>query len=195
MNAPVSVHNMHLSIAETGKLMALKGNHKEALKNYREALRLAVSSRAPEIFFRHYTQCVLESLELTGAYDEIIQYCINADAHYASLNLTSSIHRRDHGSILERQGLVELKKGELAKGEDALRKARQIAGEKILPITEEVIGWIKRGFHVDASRILSSQRKYHYFVVRPDQVDRKRAKSISTATHAVFFDPSQALNG
>ena len=70
--ASENVHEIHLSIAENGKLQALKGNHEAALKGYREAIQLAVSSKAPEVFFRHYTQCVLESLELTGSYDEIV---------------------------------------------------------------------------------------------------------------------------
>ena len=54
--------SMHLGIAEAGKVHALAGRHPEALRHYREAIRLAVSSKAPEIFFRHYSQCVLESL-------------------------------------------------------------------------------------------------------------------------------------
>lgn len=192
MNAPAS-HNIHFSIAETGKLLALKGSHSEALHHYREALRLAVSSRAPEVFFRHYTQCVLESLELTGAYEEIIQFCENADVHYTSLNLNSKLHKRDHGSILERLGLVHLKKGDLDAGVDALEKARKIAGEKTLPITEEMLGWLQRGFHVDSNRILSSQRRHHYFVVRRDQVDRKRAKPLSTIQHKGLFDTAKVL--
>jgi hypothetical protein len=178
----INPHTMHLSIAETGKLKALKSDHKGALKHYREALRLAVSSRAPEVFFRHYTQCVLESLELTGAYDEVLDYCINADAHYESLNLSSSLHRRDHGSILERQGLVELKKGDAEQGHKTLRKACAIAGEKILPLSEEIINWLQRGFSLDVTRITTSQRKHDYFVVRADQVDRKRASTVPTST-------------
>ena len=175
-------HSMHFSIAEKGKIKALKGHHKGALKHYREAIRLAVSSRAPEVFFRHYTQCVLESLELTGAYDEVIDFCINADTHYASLHLNSPIHKRDHGSILERQGLVLLKKGDTSQGQLALEKACKIAGKKTLPLSEEILNWLQRGFSVDTSRIITSQRKHHYFVVRADQVDLKRAKAITTST-------------
>ncbi len=175
-------HALHLSIAEAGKIKALKGDHKGALKHYREALRLAVSSRAPEVFFRHYTQCVLESLELTGAYDEVLDYCINADAHYESLSLTSTIHRRDHGSILERQGLLELKQGEAEKGHKTLQKACAIAGEKALPLSEEIINWLQRGFSLDVSRIVTSQRKHNYFVVRSDQVDKKSASTVPTST-------------
>lgn len=173
-------HAMHFSIAEAGKVLALKGNHKDALQQYREALKLAVSSHAPEVFFRHYTQCVLESLELTGAYNDIIEYCINADAHYASLKLSSTIHRRDHGSILERLGLVYLKAGDIDCGRDALERAIAVAGDKVLPISEEILTWLKRGFSVDTGRILGSQRKHHYFVVRKEQVNRKNAKPVST---------------
>lgn len=190
-----AAHGLHLSIAETGKLMALKGNHTEALHHYREALRLAVSSKAPEVFFRHYTQCVLESLELTNTYDEIIQFCKDADSHYASLGLNSSLHKRDHGSVLERMGLVQLKKGDVDAGRAALEKAQQIAGEGTLPITEEILGWLKRGFSVDTSRILSSQRRHKYFVVRPDQVDRQRAQPISTKQRTGIPDPTQVLSG
>lgn len=184
-------HSIHLSIAETGKLLALKGKHKDALQHYREALRLAVSSKAPEIFFRHYTQCVLESLELTGEYKEIIEFCTNADIHYTSLDLHSSLHRRDHGSVLERLGLTQLKNGDVEQGRVALEKARKIAGHGVLPITDEVLGWLKRGFRVDTGRILSSQRKHNYFVVRHGQVDPNKArplKSLQTSAHSSHRD-------
>jgi len=173
-------HEIHLAIAETGKLHALKGNHKEALRHYREAMRLAVSSRAPEVFFRHYTQCVLESLELTNEFDEIIQFCNDAHEHYNKLNLNSTLHRRDHGSILERLGMVQLKKGDIDAGRTALGLAQHVAGEGVLPATEEVLGWLMRGFTVDAARLLQSQRRHHYFVVRADKVDAARAKRMSS---------------
>jgi len=194
MNANTAMHSMHLSIAEAGKVKALKGSHKEALKHYREALRLAVSCRAPEVFFRHYTQCVLESLELTEAYEEIIQYCVNADVHYQSLNHHNSIHRRDHGSILERQGLVQLKTGELKNGRETLQRAREIAGENVLPMTEEILDWLKRGFSVDSSRVLASQRKHHYFVVRAGQVDVRHARFLPIKKQTGLLDPAQMLS-
>jgi len=192
MNTPAS-HTVHLSIAETGKLFALKNNHTKALQHYREAFQLAVSSKAPEVFFRHYTQCVLESLELTGSYDEIIEYCVNADAHYTSLQLNSSLHKRDHGSILERWGLVLLKKGETEQAKKTLINAKAVAGEKTLPITEEVLAWLIRGYSVDTNRILASQRKHNYFVVRAEQVDDKRAIPLTTKTTQTF-DPTQILS-
>ncbi len=174
-----AAHEVHLSIAEAGKLHALKGNHKEALRHYREAIRLAVSSKAPEVFFRHYTQCVLESLELTNGYDEIIQFCQDAHKHYTKLKLGTPLHRRDHGSILERLGMVQLKKGDIQMGKTSLELAQQIAGVGVLPTTDEVLGWLKRGFAVDTTRLLQSQRRHNYFVVRQDKVDASRAKQLA----------------
>ncbi|EGW55133.1 peptidyl-prolyl cis-trans isomerase [Candidatus Endoriftia persephonae] len=194
MNTP-SAHQLHLSIAEAGKLLALKGNHTEALQHYREALRLAVSAKAPEVFFRHYTQCVLESLELTDAYDEIIRFCQDADAHYAKLGLHSSLHRRDHGAVLERLGLVYLKSGNPQAGREALQKACEHAGAGVLPLSEELLGWLRRGFSIDKARLLRSQQRHHYFVVRPDQVDGRRATPLSSTPQSTVPDPAKALTG
>lgn len=190
MNKTAS-HSIHLSIAETGKLFALKGNHDKALLHYREAIQLAVSSKAPEVFFRHYTQCVLESLELTESYNEIIEYCIKADAHYSSLQLTSSLHKRDHGSILERWGLVLLKKSEIEAAKVTLERAKAIAGENTLPITEDILAWLIRGYSLDINRITTCQRKHNYFVVRAEQVEKNRAKPLATKT----LDTTQFLGG
>ena len=32
--------NVHYNVAEQGKVLALQGNHKEALRHYKEALRM-----------------------------------------------------------------------------------------------------------------------------------------------------------
>ena len=93
---------MHLGIAEAGKVHALAGRHSEALRHYREAIRLAVAAKAPEIFFRHYSQCVLESLEKSGGDADIIAYCEAAETHYASLDADTPLHRKDRGATLER---------------------------------------------------------------------------------------------
>ena len=68
---------LHYRIAEKGKMHALDKNHKEALRHYREAMRLTQKQADSEVFFQHYGQCVMESLELSGAYDEVISFCEN----------------------------------------------------------------------------------------------------------------------
>mgnify|MGYP000327251603 CR=1 FL=1 len=183
-------HDFHFGIAEAGKLAAIKGDHTEALRHYREALKLAQSSKAPEVFFRHYTQCVLESLELTGEYAEILEFCENADAHYQRMPHDTDLHARDHGAILERHGVVAVKSGDTDTGRDALTRAVERAGKGQLPIAETVLGWLKRGMTPDARRLLDVQKKHKYFTVREDQGDPARANPLpKDAKNAKQFAP------
>lgn len=174
----VSAHEIHIGIAEAGKASAIAGDHIEALRHYREALRLAVSSKAPEVFFRHYTQCVLESLELTGAFVEVIEFCRNADAHYQSTGTPSALHARDHGAILERLGIISLKAGDRDAASESLGRAVEIAGKGHLPLAETIFAWIRRGMTPDARRIGEAQKKFNYFTVRPDQLDASRVRPL-----------------
>lgn len=189
--ASAGTHAYHLGVAEAGKCCALKGDHVEALRHYREAIRLAVSARAPEVFFRHYSQCVLESLELTGSYQEVLEYCEKADEYYQALRQEPGnqrqVHARDHASILERQGLIHAKLGDRQAAFKSLEKARRIAGQNTLSLTEQVIGWLQRGLHPDPARLTDAQRKHHYFSVRADQVDARRAHPlppVANSSHA-----------
>ncbi|MGY6409877.1 MAG: hypothetical protein ACXIUV_02440 [Alkalilacustris sp.] len=170
-------HAMHLGVAEAGKVHALARRHAEALRHYREAMRLAVAARAPEVFFRHYLQCTLESLEMMESYAEVIRLCEDADAHYARNGHALELHRRDHAAILERLGLVRLKAG--AEGaEAALRQAVALAGPGGLPLAEEVLGWLARRLSPTPARLTDAQRRRRYFTVRPDQVDPARARPL-----------------
>ncbi|MEM7669706.1 MAG: peptidylprolyl isomerase [Pseudomonadota bacterium] len=176
-----AAHEMHLGVAEAGKAAAVSGDHGEALRHYREALRLAVSSKAPEVFFRHYTQCVLESLEQTAAYAEIIEFCDNADAHYRATGAPTEFHRRDHGSILERLGVVLLKSGDKDRAKEVLAAAIAVAGKGRVPLAEQLHGWLLRGMTPDLRRIGEAQTKFGYFTVRADQLDTRRARPLPAA--------------
>ncbi|MBM9593564.1 hypothetical protein [Roseitranquillus sediminis] len=176
--AAASAHEMHLGIAEAGKAAALAGDHVEALRHYREALRLAVSSRAPEVFFRHYTQCALESLELAGHYGDVIAFCERAEAHYREIGVSNPLQRRDRGSILERKGIALIKRGDPAEGQAALEAAVAEAGTATLPVSETVLGWLRRGLRPDVRRLTELQRRQRYFTVRPGQVDADRARPL-----------------
>jgi tetratricopeptide (TPR) repeat protein len=169
---------LHLRIAEAGKVAALAGNHAEALRHYREAIRLSVSTGAPDVFFRHYTQCVLESLERTGSYADVIEYCTRADEHYLSFDHLNPLQRRDHGATLERLGAVLLKAGRPDDALTVLQRAVQIAGSGALPLSEELVGWLRRGLRPDASRITQLQDLHRYFTVRPELVDASLATKL-----------------
>lgn len=162
-------HSLHMGIAEQGKLLALKHNHGEALRHYREAIRLAISIKAPEVFFRHYTQCVLESLELTGSYREVIEFCEKADNHYQTLDLSTQLVKKDWGSARERCGVNYWKAGDTALARERFEQALALSDQ--LPLAVELLGWLRRGLSADANRIVALQKKHRYFVVRTDQVN------------------------
>ena len=174
-------YRIHLGIAEQGKIYALAGDHKLALTYYREAIRMAVSSGAPEVFFRHYMECTLESLERMGSLPEVVAYADRALAHYAGLTPSSAeqraLIRADLMSIHQRRGAVLLKMGRVEESRAALDRAISLAREAgaSLPLSQTLLGWIARGFHVEPHRVLMEQDKARYFSVRPDTVDRALA--------------------
>ena len=168
-------HMIHMGIAEAGKVAALKNDHGEALRHYREALRRAQVTKAPEVFFRHYTQCVLESLEQSGAYAEVIDFCDRALAHFEQLDAPLAIHKRDRASTLERLAINHLKAGDVDAARARLEDALQDAARDDLPLARTVLDWLRRGMAPQPRRVSELQKKHNYFTVRPDQVNADAA--------------------
>lgn len=166
---------LHLGIAEQGKLLALKGQHEPALTHYREALRMAVSSSAPEVFFRHYTQCVMESLERSGTLDAVLRYCDEAEVHYQRIDSPLPLVARDRAENHQRRASILLRMGRQNEAIEALEQALTTAGEHPLPMAQEVLGWIKRGLSVGSRQLDEAQRRHHYYIVRKELVDPTRA--------------------
>ncbi len=169
-----SPHRLHASVAEAGKLLALKGRHGEALAKYREALRLAHALRAPQIFPRHYLHCVLESLELSGAYGQAAALAGEAASAAANPN-PSEFQRRDRAHLLERQGVNQLRTGDTASARATLAQAVDLDAN--LPLAAALLGWTARGLSVSAARLAEAQRQHRYFSVRAESVDTALAQS------------------
>lgn len=168
-------HTLHIGIAEAGKMRALEGDHTDALRHYREALRLAQAARAPEVFFRHYTQCVLESLERTGAHGEVIAFCEQALAHYDTQGATLAVHRRDKAALLERLALNRIKDGQSTDAQATLDAALNMTAAGDLPVARTVRDWLRRGMRPDPRRITELQAKHGYYAVTADRVEPDRA--------------------
>lgn len=171
-------NGLHVGIAERGKVLALEGDHGEALRHYREAIRMAVESGAPEVFFRHYTQCVLESLERMESWKEILDFCERAEEHYQENPPPNDLARFDRASHAERRGVVLLQANRLEEARAALERAVENANPKRLHLAETVLGWLRSGWHVDRRRLRAEQDRHRYFVVRRDAVDPTRAVSL-----------------
>lgn len=161
---------LHFRVAEQGKVLALAGRHDEALRHYREALRLAALHGGSDVCQRHYAWCVLESLERSGAHEAVISFCQRVEAHYQQQPPTSDLALQDLAAHHERHGLALAKLGRLSEARTRLESAVALAGAGRLPLSERVLGWARSGLHVDARRITLEQDRHAYWVVRPDTV-------------------------
>ena len=177
-------HILHPSLAEYGKLCLLRGDGNEALRHFREALRLCVSAKAPEVFFRHYTQCVLEALEKAGNFAEVTGYCREADAFYAQQQLDDAFHRKDHSAILERWGIALIHQDEREAAVATLQRATALAGPGVLPLAGELLGWLRRGYAISAERIAQLQHRHRYFVIREGSVDPALSRALQRESAA-----------
>jgi tetratricopeptide (TPR) repeat protein len=168
---------LHMGIAEQGKVHALLGQHALALVYYRHAIHMAVQVQDPEIFFRHYLECVMESLEQMGSYAEVLAYCAKAIEFYAQNPPPNPLAQRDLAHIYERQGVVLLKSGEKDEAIKAFEQGSTVleGSGQTLPLIQTLLRWLKAGLHVDPNRVLAEQRRNHYFSVRSDTVDASRA--------------------
>ncbi len=174
---PEEGRRLHMGIAEQGKVYALEGNHGRALFYYRHAMRLAVEAGDPEVFFRHYLECVIESLEQTGSFDEVLEYCDKALELYEKNPPADPVNLRDQASIYQRRGVVHLKRGDKDGARRAFEDALQAlagSGQK-LPLASSLLDWLRRGLHVEPARVDAELRRADYFSVREENVDRSRA--------------------
>lgn len=168
---------IHMGLAEQGKVHALEGEHRLALFYYRRAMHMSVQAGHPEVFFRHYLECVIESLEQMGAYEEVLAYCEQAIALYQDSPPETAVAKRDLAHIHQRMGVVKLKSGDPAGARAALERALAVIRDQDqrLPLAEGLLRWCQMGLHLDAQRITSEQRHHRYFSVRKDTVDPTRA--------------------
>lgn len=160
----------HFGIAEKGKLHALKGDHVSALRLYRQAMNQAQEAAAPEVFLRHYTQCALESLERMGAYDEVLDTCARAQAHYETHPPADDVARLDRASFLERAGVIHLRRGDREAARAHFEQAIAAARPLRVPLAESVAGWLRSNLHVTPDRLERELVRHRYWSVRADVV-------------------------
>ena len=174
---------MHLGVAEQGKLYALEGNHPRALFYYRWAMQMVVTAGDPEVFFRHYLECVIESLEHMGSLDEVVEYCEKAiDLHRQNAE-PDAVSLRDLAHLHQRLGVVRLKGGDRDGAREALRTAIGVlagSGQR-LTLAASLLRWLEMGLHLDPPRIAAELKQARYFSVREDTVDREGAVKLPEA--------------
>lgn len=162
----------HLATAEAGRREALRGNHRRALELYRMALARARSASVPAIVLRYYSDCVIESLELSGDFDAVASYCDAALSAYETAPPTTVLARRDVAATHERRAAVLAKAGQFddagASADMAVAVAAELGAQA--PVAATLQGWLRRGLRPTPSQVLAAQHRHRYFAVRRDTV-------------------------
>ena len=169
--------NLHFNIAEQGKLLAIQGNHKEALRHYKEALRMSQKVPQADIFFQHYSQCAMESLEKMESYHEVINFCDKCiDFMETKKDLRDQpIFMKYLASLWERKGIQHLFLQENQEGIEAFEEAIATIKPHKLPLTQELHNWCKRGYTITKQQIESLLKKHQYYSVRKEKVNSQLA--------------------
>lgn len=185
MKAPQNTSRFHLGIAEQGKLDCMKGKYSKALHQFRQAIRLCAESKDSDVFFQHYSQCVMEVLELMKAHEEVIAYCDKIISHIEENAVEHNIAKKLMASTLERAGIqcVYLKEYENAK--DYFKAAQDLLGKGVLPLTDQLLVWVQRGLSIRDNQILSQQKKHGYFVIQKEKIKSEIAIEIPMAQPSI----------
>lgn len=164
--------NEHGLLIEQGKKLHLKKKYPEALELYREALRQAQFQGASLITLRHYSECIIESLELMGEYEAVIACCNEAIDYYQSNPPQSDLALRDFAALYERKAMVSAKSTDWSAAGEATKEGLQIANSAgfEMPLLSKLSGWIKSRYYLAVDRIEKEQRAAGYFAVREESV-------------------------
>lgn len=169
MKATAQHNVLHFGLAERGKIYQLEGNYKEALRHYREAIRLVQGKENGDIFFQHYSQCVMEALECSGAQNEVIDYC-EKFLDFLDQKEDSDIVKNYKALIWEKLGVQYLILNEKEEAAIAFKNVQTIVGKGVQKLADEMLNWIQRGYLLTSKQIKDAQLKHYYFIVTKDKL-------------------------
>lgn len=170
---------LHQSFAEQGKLYFLEEKFDLALKYFRYSLELAVQTESPEFLIKHYLECLLEALEMTGNYQAVLAYCDRfiSLVEQEDFNAERQIYL---AQVFQKKGIVLIKSGKKAEGQNFLDKASKLAASGKFPLllTENILFLLNSGIVPNKTRILQEQKQAGYFFINPKNVNKEIALQI-----------------
>ena len=117
----------------------------------------------------------MESLEKSGGHQEVIDYCQKALDLLQKQDLSEDATRKLYGSTLEKMAVQWLLLGDSDAALERLREARKVTGAKVLPLADQLLGWVERRYAITPKQIREAQERHRYFVVRREQINPKIA--------------------
>ncbi len=169
-NTETAGQHMHFRIVEQGKIHALEGNHSEALRHYREGIRMCETEIGADFFFQHYGQCAMESLELMGAHQEVISFCEKTLAFLDDKKEQSDYLKKYYANIAERAAIQFLFLEDKAEAIHHFNEVKQLIGLKKQPLTAQLLTWAQRGYTITKKQLTDTQKRFGYFIVRKENI-------------------------
>lgn len=165
--------NLHYNIAEKGKVFAVEGNYKEALRHYKEAMRMCQSLPGADIFFQHYSLCAMEALEKMKSYQEVLSFCDKALDFLSEKEelKTQPTFLKYIASLVERKGVQFLLMNEKQEAISCFKEVQEIIDKKQMPLTADLLNWCLRGYAITHKQIEDLQKKHNYFAVRKETIN------------------------
>jgi tetratricopeptide (TPR) repeat protein len=169
---------VHAAIAEQGKIYAKEEKYDTALQYLNQALQMAIQSEEPNLFIRHYLECILQVLELKGAYDTVLDYCHSMLQGFAGRKGSlSAKETRELALVYLREGILLIKKGQEAQGVLYLKKTVETmagVGDEV-PLAQAILFMHTSGLELGLQRLLAEQKRLQYFSILHESTDRNLA--------------------
>jgi len=168
---------VHVAIAEQGKLHALQAQHPKAMQYYKHAMQMALQAEDDPQYVNHYLGCLLESLEHTGKYADIIAYC-DKMIERGQLIASKDFELESLSMLYLRKGIILLKAGQLEEGLSALDAAIETRSGKGPELAQTLLFMHNSGLKLNMERIEAEQQRTGYFMVEAGQVKAEIAMAL-----------------
>lgn len=161
---------LHFCVAEKGKCLALDGRYSEAIRHLGQAIRMLQGQPSADIFFQHYSLCVMEVYELMGEHEEVITMC----DHYINFLQENPRNQTPHyyrflGALWERRALQCLFLGRDREAAESLNMALKHIPDA--PIVQTLLKWFSKKYNLNRKQIAELQKKHGYFIIAKETVN------------------------
>jgi len=164
---------LHLRIAEQGKIYSLESNYREALRYYQEAMKMLENDtiEGKDVFFQHYSQCIMETLERSGRYEEVLNYCNKYLTFLDEKEETNDWIDILKAHMLEKSAIQYLLMEDKETALAIFKEVKALSAKQKMPITEQLLGWLQRGYTINERQMKELLEKNDYYIVIKDKIN------------------------
>ncbi|MBX2840126.1 MAG: hypothetical protein KTR26_00030 [Flammeovirgaceae bacterium] len=172
----------HEAIAEQGKIYVVERNNILAIKYFKYAMEMVIQTNDQDVFLRHYVGYLLEALELSGAYQDVLDYC-NINLKKLGNKPPENLEEiRIKALLLQRKGIILLKMQNEIEAIKAFKEAENLLNNNPeLVLTQSLLFLISSGLKLNLDRILAEQERTSYFRLNEKNIKRNKAMKLPSS--------------